>query len=61
MVPDRAPPVVAATVNCTVPVPDPVAPPVIDIQSVDWLDAVHAQPASAVTFTLPVPPDDPNP
>jgi hypothetical protein len=60
MVPDRPAPVVAATLYCTVAVPDPLAPVVIVIQSA-WLAAVHVHPASVVTVTLPVPPVDPNP
>jgi hypothetical protein len=60
IVPDRPPPVVAATLYCTVDVPVPLAPLVIDSQSA-WLDALQAHPASVVTVTLPVPPEDPNP
>src|ERR1043165_6457828 len=55
-VPVRAPPVFAATVNVTVPVPVRVAPLVIVIQ-LTLLAAVHAQPDCVVTVTgPPVPP-----
>ena len=56
-VPDRAGPVVAATLNCTEPLPLPVPPLVIVIQSA-WLAALQPQPSGAVTLTLPVPPAD---
>ena len=46
--------VLAATLNATVPPPDPVAPPVTESHEV-LLAAVHAQPAPAVTVLLPVP------
>ena len=49
------PAVLAATVNATVPFPDPDAPPVTVIH-VLLLVAVHAQPAAVVTALLPVPP-----
>jgi len=46
----------AATVNVTVPLPDPLAPPVIVIQ-VALLAAVHAQPLPLVTVNeLVLPP-----
>ena len=45
----------AATVNVTVPLPDPLAPPVIVIQ-VALLAAVHAQPLPLVTVNELVPP-----
>ena len=54
-VPERDPPVVAAAVYWTVPLPLPLAPDVIVIHGA-LLVAVHAQPAAAVTATLPVPP-----
>ena len=58
MVPVR--PVVAlfaATLNATVPLPDPLAPLVIVNQLV-LLVAVHAQPVSAVTLVEPEPAAD---
>jgi hypothetical protein len=48
-------PVFAATVNATLPEPDPVAPAMIPIQAALLL-AVHAQPDPAVTTLLPDPP-----
>jgi hypothetical protein len=48
--------VLAAAEKPTVPLPDPDAPDVIVSQLVLLDAAVHAQPASAVTPTLPVPP-----
>ena len=45
----------AATLNVTVPLPDPLAPPVIVIQ-LSLVDAVHAHPAPLVTVNDPVPP-----
>ena len=48
--------VFAATLNPTVPLPDPVAPLVTVIHAA-LLAAVHAQPAPAVTVLLPVPAD----
>ena len=45
----------AATLNVTVPFPDPLAPPVIVIH-VALLAAVHAQPLPLVTVNEPVPP-----
>ena len=44
-----------ATLNVTVPGPDPVAPAVTVIHAAP-LTAVHVQPAPAVTVTTPVPP-----
>jgi hypothetical protein len=46
--------VLAATLNPTVPLPDPVAPLVTVIQAA-LLAAVHAQPVGIVTVLLPVP------
>jgi hypothetical protein len=46
----------AATLKPTVPLPDPVAPPVTVIQAA-LLTAVHAQPAATLTLLLPVPAD----
>jgi len=55
-VPVRAPPVFAATVNVTVPLPVPLAPLAIVIQ-LALLLAVHVQPDCVVTVTgPPVPP-----
>ncbi len=51
--------VLAATLNATVPSPDPDAPPVTVIQAA-LLVAVHAQPVAAVTVLLPVPADAAN-
>ena len=48
--------VFAATLNPTVPLPDPEAPLVTEIQAA-LLDAVHGQPVAMVTLLLPVPPD----
>jgi hypothetical protein len=50
MVPVRLLPVFAVTLNVTLPLPEPDAPPVIVIQGVE-VDAVHAQPAGAVAAT----------
>lgn len=44
----------AANEYVTGPEPDPLAPAVIDIHETE-LDAVHAQPASVVTLTVPLP------
>jgi hypothetical protein len=44
----------ASTEYDTLPEPDPLAPLVIDIQDTA-LVAVHAQPATEVTDTVPVP------
>src|SRR4051794_26814644 len=55
-VPDRAAPVFAATVNATVPLPVPDAPPVT-VSQPTFAPAVHAQVgADAVTVTDPEPP-----
>jgi hypothetical protein len=54
-VPPRAAPLLAATLNVTVPLPLPDAPLAIAIQSAD-ARAVHAQPLRAVTLIVPVPP-----
>jgi hypothetical protein len=51
----RAAPVFALTEKLTVPLPVPFAPSVIEIHDASSV-AVHAQPAPAVTVTLPVPP-----
>jgi hypothetical protein len=48
--------VFAATLNVAVPLPEPVAPPVMVIQEA-LLAAVHAQPVAAVIVLLPVPAD----
>lgn len=48
-------PGLAATVNATVPSPDPVAPPVMVIHAAP-LAAAQLQPALAETATVPVPP-----
>lgn len=52
-VPVRAAPVFAATLKPTGPFPVPLAPDVMVIHGA-WLAAVHAQPAPAVTVTVPV-------
>src|SRR6266550_5410810 len=57
IVPDRVDPVVAATANVTVPAPLPLAPAVMVIHGA-LLVAVHAQPAPAVTETVPLPPEE---
>ena len=54
IVPDRAGPVFAATVNATVPLPGPVGPGVILIQGA-FATAVHTHPSPVVTLTEPVP------
>jgi hypothetical protein len=54
-VPDRDPPLCFAALNETFPLPLPLEPPVTLIQSA-LLAAVHAQPAAAVTPTVPEPP-----
>jgi hypothetical protein len=51
--------VLAATVNETVPLPLPLVPEVIVMKAV-LLAAVHAQPVSVVTATLPPPPPEEN-
>jgi hypothetical protein len=53
--PDRPGPVSPAIESVTVPEPLPLAPDVIVIHGCA-LDAVHAQPEAAVTFTVRVPP-----
>lgn len=53
-VPVRPDPVFAATPKVTVPLPDPVAPPVIVIHDA-LLEAVQLQPVAAVTLLLPLP------
>src|SRR5262245_52396340 len=50
--------VFAATLKETVPLPDPLAPPVIRIQ-LSLLTAVHPHPVAASTSTSPAPPADP--
>jgi hypothetical protein len=58
-VPVRAPPVFAATLIATVPLPVPLAPEVIDNQDALGV-AVHVHPAAAVTEIGPaVPPPAP--
>jgi hypothetical protein len=47
--------VLAVALNVTVPLPVPLAPPVI-VSHVALLAAVHAQPVPAVTLTEPPPP-----
>jgi len=51
--------VFAATLNPTVPLPDPVAPLVTVIHAA-LLAAVHEQPVATVTLLLPVPADSAN-
>jgi hypothetical protein len=46
----------AATLKAAVPLPDPVAPPVTEIQA-SLLAAVHEQPVATLTLLLPVPAD----
>jgi len=53
IVPLRAVPVLAATLNPTDPFPDPEAPDVTVIHGTP-LVPVHVQPAPAVTVTVPV-------
>jgi hypothetical protein len=55
MVPLRALPVLAATVNATEPLPAPLAPAVTATHAT-LLVAVQSQPAAVVTATLPLPP-----
>jgi hypothetical protein len=55
IVPVRCGPVFAATENCVVPAPLPLAPLEIVIQEA-LLVAVHAQPVTVVTVTEPDPP-----
>ena len=56
-VPVRAAPPFDATLNVTGPLPLPDAPLVSVIQA-SFAVAVHAQPAPAVTATLPLPPNE---
>jgi len=51
-------PLFAVTVYDTSPLPVPEAPEVTDTNP-ELLTAVHAQPAGALTFTLPLPPTTP--
>ena len=53
IVPFRAAPVLAATLNPTGPFPDPDAPEVTVNHWGALLVAVHAQPTPAVTVTVP--------
>lgn len=53
--PERGGPPDAATLNRTVPLPDPLAPDVIVTQSTA-LEAFHPHPSPADTVTVPVPP-----
>ena len=55
MVPVRAAPGLAATLNATGPLPMPLAPEVTVIHAVLLL-AVQSQPVPAVTATVPFPP-----
>ena len=55
IVPVRDGPLAAATLNCTVPLPEPLLPCVTVIHGT-LLAAVHGQPPGAVTATEPVPP-----
>jgi hypothetical protein len=55
IVPMRCGPVLAATENCVVPLPLPLAPEVMVIQAV-LLAAVQAQPAAVVILTEPAAP-----
>ena len=55
IVPVLARPVLAETLYATVPLLVPLAPEVTVIQAL-LLTAVHGQPVSAVTVTLPLPP-----
>jgi hypothetical protein len=57
-VPERDPPVVAATLSFTTPLPAPVAPDVIVIHGTE-LPVVQLQPDVPVTFTVISPPDAP--
>lgn len=51
-------PVLGATLNPTVPGPEPLVPDVIEIQGT-LLTAPHPQPAPVVTALLPAPPSPP--
>jgi hypothetical protein len=55
IVPARPGPALAATVNRTVPLPDPFAPALIVIHGVG-VDAVHEQPDAVCTSKAPCPP-----
>jgi hypothetical protein len=57
IVPLRAPPVLAAAVNCTVPGPVPLPPDVMEIQEA-FAVAVHAHAPVAFTVNDPDPPPD---
>src|SRR5690349_8024335 len=59
MVPLRAPPVLAATVKPTGPLPDPVFPELMVIKDA-LLEADHPHPWLAITFTELAPPAAPN-
>jgi hypothetical protein len=54
-VPERAPPVLVATLNATEPFPMPLSPVVMVIHAA-LLAAVQAQPLLVDTPTVPVPP-----
>jgi hypothetical protein len=54
-VPVRAAPLFDATLNDTDPLPLPDAP-LVTLMNASFADAVQAQPAPAVTATLPPPP-----
>ena len=54
--PERTPPVLAATLNVTEPSPLPLAPEVT-VTHAGLLSAVQAQPVPADTATVPVPPE----
>ena len=56
-VPLRAAPVLAAALNCTDPLPLPLAPDVM-VSHVALLAAVHPHPLLVVTLTGPLPPLD---
>jgi len=53
--PVREPPLLACTLKLTVPLPTPVAPPVIVIQPT-LMAAFQRQPAWVVTLNEPLPP-----
>ena len=55
-VPERAPPVLAATLKATEPFPVPLPPEEIEIHDAPLL-AVHAQLLLVDTPTVPLPPD----
>ncbi len=54
IVPARGGPVLAVKEKFTAPLPEPLAPELMVIQA-SLLTAIHEQPATVVTFTLPVP------